>query len=73
MTDIPLLQLDNADPELLAAVGAIAAKGAFTLGEEVAGFEREFADYCEAAHAVGVSSGTEALVLASPTSIRTPT
>ncbi len=36
---------------------------AFTLGAEVEAFEAEFADYCEAAHCVGVSSGTAALTL----------
>ena len=42
----------------------VAERGAFTLGEHVEGFEREFAAYCETDFAVGVSSGTEALVLA---------
>ena len=36
---------------------------AFTLGAEVEQFEAEFADYCDAAHCVGVSSGTAALLL----------
>jgi dTDP-3-amino-3,4,6-trideoxy-alpha-D-glucose transaminase len=45
-------------------VREVAEHGAFTLGHHVESFEREFADYCEADHAVGVSSGTEALVLA---------
>jgi dTDP-4-amino-4,6-dideoxygalactose transaminase len=37
---------------------------AFTLGQEVADFEFEFATYCEVPHAVGVASGTAALMLA---------
>ncbi|HEY0517436.1 MAG TPA: DegT/DnrJ/EryC1/StrS family aminotransferase [Solirubrobacteraceae bacterium] len=65
---VPFTRLDFADPalmeELLAAVRAIAERGAFTLGEEVEAFEREFAEYCETRFAVGVSSGTEALALA---------
>ncbi len=65
---VPFTRLDNADPalleELLGDVRQVATKGAFTLGEPVERFEREFADYCEADFAVGVSSGTEALVLA---------
>ncbi|HTV21947.1 MAG TPA: DegT/DnrJ/EryC1/StrS family aminotransferase [Polyangiaceae bacterium] len=65
---IPLARLDNASPELLeelmGAVREVALRGAFTLGEPVESFEREFAAYCETGHAVGVSSGTEALVLA---------
>ena len=66
--DIPLTRLDNSDPELLAelmdAVEEVARRGQFVLGDEVEAFESEFAAYCEAAEAVGVSSGTEALVLA---------
>jgi dTDP-3-amino-3,4,6-trideoxy-alpha-D-glucose transaminase len=65
---IPLMQLDFADPalleELMGSVREVAERGAFTLGEPVEAFEREFADYCETDFAVGVSSGTEALVLA---------
>ena len=64
---IPLVRLDNADPvlmrELMAAVERVAARSAFTLGDEVEAFEREFADYCGTRHAIGVSSGTEAIVL----------
>jgi dTDP-4-amino-4,6-dideoxygalactose transaminase len=65
---IPLVLLDNRDPalfeELMAAVERVAAQAAFTLGDEVSAFEQEFAAYCDAAEAVGVSSGTDALVLA---------
>jgi dTDP-3-amino-3,4,6-trideoxy-alpha-D-glucose transaminase len=67
-TSVPLTRLDFADPELLeellGAVREIAERGAFTLGEPVEAFEREFAAYCETGFAVGVSSGTEALALA---------
>lgn len=65
---VPLTRLDFAEAdlleELLGAVREVAERGAFTLGEPVEAFEREFAAYCETDHAVGVSSGTEALVLA---------
>jgi dTDP-3-amino-3,4,6-trideoxy-alpha-D-glucose transaminase len=65
---IPLTRMDNADPalmeELLEAVEAVARSGAFTGGAEVDAFEEEFAAYCGTRHAVGVSSGTEALALA---------
>ncbi|HEV3070675.1 MAG TPA: DegT/DnrJ/EryC1/StrS family aminotransferase [Solirubrobacteraceae bacterium] len=60
---IPLTRLHNADPELLEAVAQIVHTDAFTLGEPVASFERDFAAYCEAPFAIGVSSGTEALAL----------
>jgi dTDP-3-amino-3,4,6-trideoxy-alpha-D-glucose transaminase len=65
---VPFTRMDCADPalleELLGAVREVAEHGAFTLGHHVEAFEREFADYCESDFAVGVSSGTEALVLA---------
>jgi dTDP-3-amino-3,4,6-trideoxy-alpha-D-glucose transaminase len=65
---IPTTRLDQADPalmeELLAVVERVARQGAFTMGAELEAFEAEFAAYCGAAHAVGVSSGTEAIVLA---------
>jgi dTDP-3-amino-3,4,6-trideoxy-alpha-D-glucose transaminase len=65
---IPLLRLDNEDPalvaELLEVVAGIAATGAFTMGEALERFEVELADAFGAPHAVGVSSGTEAIVLA---------
>jgi dTDP-3-amino-3,4,6-trideoxy-alpha-D-glucose transaminase len=65
---VPLVRLDGADPallgELMQIVGEVAAAGAFTLGGHVEGFERDFAAWCGSEHAVGVSSGTEALALA---------
>ncbi len=66
-TEVPFIRLDAADPaltaELLATVERVARNGAFTLGAELEGFERAFAAWCEAEHAVGVSSGTAALEL----------
>jgi dTDP-3-amino-3,4,6-trideoxy-alpha-D-glucose transaminase len=65
---IPTTRLDPADPalmeELLATVERVARTGAFTMGTELEAFEAEFAAYCGSPHAVGVSSGTEAIVLA---------
>jgi dTDP-3-amino-3,4,6-trideoxy-alpha-D-glucose transaminase len=65
---IPVTRLDQADPalleELLEVVARVASKGAFSMGPELEAFEEEFAAYCGSAHAVGVSSGTEALTLA---------
>jgi dTDP-3-amino-3,4,6-trideoxy-alpha-D-glucose transaminase len=67
-TDIPLTVMDHCDPELfgelLAAVENVARAGAFTGGAAVEQFEADFAAWCGVPHAVGVSSGTEALVLA---------
>jgi dTDP-3-amino-3,4,6-trideoxy-alpha-D-glucose transaminase len=68
LPNVPLLKLDPADPalleELLAVVARVASTGAFTMGHELEAFEAEFAEYCETDHAIGVSSGTEAIVLA---------
>jgi dTDP-3-amino-3,4,6-trideoxy-alpha-D-glucose transaminase len=50
-------------PELDAAIARVLASGNFILGTEVEAFEREFAEYCEVAHAIGVDSGTSALQL----------
>ena len=46
------------------AIGRVIEKTAFILGPEVEEFERDFAGFCEAKYAVGVSSGTDALHLA---------
>jgi dTDP-4-amino-4,6-dideoxygalactose transaminase len=49
---------------LAGAVGRVVARGWFVLGPEVDAFERAFAAYCGARHAVGVANGTEAIQLA---------
>lgn len=46
------------------AVARVIDNTSFILGKEVAAFEEAFADYCQARYAVGVSSGTSALMLA---------
>jgi dTDP-4-amino-4,6-dideoxygalactose transaminase len=50
--------------ELREAFEAVLPGPRFTLGPQLAEFEREFAAYCDARRAVGVSSGTAALTLA---------
>ncbi len=52
------------EPDILAAIQRTLRSGQFVLGAEVATFEREFASFTEAAHGVGVNSGTSALHLA---------
>ncbi|MEA2321507.1 MAG: hypothetical protein QOD81_1357 [Solirubrobacteraceae bacterium] len=60
-TSSPLLPLrDRFD----AAIAGVLDDGRFILGPEVAAFEREFAAFCGAAHAVGVANGTDALTIA---------
>ena len=65
---IPLVDLAAAyrrlQPEIDAAVARVLAGGWYILGPEVEAFEAEFAAYLGAAHAVGVASGTDALMLA---------
>jgi dTDP-4-amino-4,6-dideoxygalactose transaminase len=50
--------------EIEAAVKKVFDKAHFILGEDVAAFEKDFAAHVGAKHAVGVSSGTDALRLA---------
>ena len=50
-------------PQLHAALERCLTHGVFVLGPEVQAFERDFAAYTGHAHAVGVSSGTDALLL----------
>jgi dTDP-3-amino-3,4,6-trideoxy-alpha-D-glucose transaminase len=60
-TSTPLAPLRG---ELEAAVARVLETQKFILGPEVAEFEREFAAYCGAKHAVGVANGTDALTIA---------
>jgi dTDP-4-amino-4,6-dideoxygalactose transaminase len=52
------------EEELRASFGRVLADSAFVLGNEVAQFEAEFAEFCDVQHCVGVNSGTAALTLA---------
>lgn len=46
-----------------AAIQRVLESGRYVLGDEVAGFEREFAEFLGAGHAVGVANGTDAIEL----------
>lgn len=65
---VPLLDLEaqNAPlrPDLLAAIGRVVDSQRFIGGPEVDAFEREIAASIGVAHAIGVSSGTDALLVA---------
>jgi dTDP-4-amino-4,6-dideoxygalactose transaminase len=50
--------------DLMAAIGSVLDDGHFILGEPVAQFERQFAESCGVPYAVGVNSGTDALIMA---------
>ena len=49
---------------ILAAVARVLDGGWYILGQEVAAFEREFAAFCGAKHAIGIGNATEALQVA---------
>jgi dTDP-3-amino-3,4,6-trideoxy-alpha-D-glucose transaminase len=60
-TSAPLIPLRE---ELRSAVARVLDSERYILGPEVEAFEREFADYCEVANAIGVANGTEAITIA---------
>lgn len=57
-------QYESIKDEVHVALDNVLQNTAFILGKEVAQFEEEFADYCQAKYAVAVNSGTSALHLA---------
>ena len=72
MTDppvtVPFLDVRAATQELeasaLEAIERVVRSGWYVLGEETAAFEREFATFTGAKHAVGVGNGLDAIALA---------
>ncbi|MEZ4269517.1 MAG: DegT/DnrJ/EryC1/StrS family aminotransferase [Myxococcota bacterium] len=50
--------------DLLAAIASVIDRDAYILGADVADFEREIAAWLALPHAIGVSSGTDALIAA---------
>ena len=65
---IPLLDLvaqyESIKPEIDKAIQRVLDSGIFILGDEVKQFEDEIATYLGVNHAIGVASGTDALILA---------
>jgi dTDP-4-amino-4,6-dideoxygalactose transaminase len=57
-------QHDAIKDEVLDSVNKVLESGKYILGENVRGFELEFADFCDTRYSVGISSGTAALQLA---------
>lgn len=50
-------------PELMPAIERVLLSGAFVLGQDVAIFEQRFAEYHQRKFALGVNSGTDALII----------
>src|SRR5690606_7592133 len=67
-TRVPMLDLtpevEELWDELVAAFERVMRSGQYVGGPEVAAFEAEVADYLGVRHAVGVNSGTDALIIA---------
>jgi dTDP-4-amino-4,6-dideoxygalactose transaminase len=65
---VPLLDLgrqhSGLKAEILAALGRVCDSGGFVLGAEVTQLEQQLATYCQAKHAIGCASGSDALLLA---------
>ena len=65
---VPLLDLGRQHSglraEILAALGRVCDSGGFVLGSEVTQLEQQLATYCQAKHAIGCASGSDALLLA---------
>src|SRR5215218_9039284 len=67
---MPVPLFDTATPlaplrgDIDTAMSRVVDSAKFILGPEVGAFEREFAAYCGAGHAVGVANGTDALTIA---------
>jgi dTDP-4-amino-4,6-dideoxygalactose transaminase len=66
--NIPLVDLGlqhrRVAEEVSRGFDRVLERTAFILGPEVEAFEREYAQYCDVAHCVGVGNGTDALELA---------
>lgn len=67
MNRIPILDLkpqyQSIKEEVKAAIDNVLESGAFIMGPEVKAFEAEVAEYLGVKHAIGVNSGTDALVI----------
>ena len=68
ITSVPLIDLkrqyNGIKEEINSAIQDVLESQAFILGPQVKEFESLFASYCDTKHAIGVSSGTDALILA---------
>ena len=56
-------QYETIREEIQAAVDRVFSTQQFVLGDEVSAFEQDAAGYCDARHAIGCASGSDALLL----------
>lgn len=65
---VPLLELTTQNgalaDEMRAAFDRVLTSGQYIMGPELERFEQSCAEFCQTKHALGVSSGTDALILA---------
>ena len=65
---VPFVSFKSINEELRAqmlnAFSEVYDSGWYILGNQVSNFEKEFADYCEAQHCIGVANGLDALHIA---------
>ena len=59
----PLLQNKNYKKQLLKTISKTIFNGYYINGPEVSKFEKSFANFCKVKYAIGVNSGTDALLL----------
>jgi dTDP-4-amino-4,6-dideoxygalactose transaminase len=68
MQRIPLVDLGSQyemiKKQVRAAIDSVFDGGRFVLGDNVKAFEKEFAEFCGAEHAIAVANGTQALMIA---------
>ena len=68
MVHVPFVDLKTQGqrllPEYQAALASIVERAAYVMGPEMRDFEAAFADFCGCPYALGVSSGTDALLMA---------
>lgn len=67
VTEVPLLDLnaqyDQIKDEVKEAIDKVLESQYFIMGPEVESFENQVAEYCNAEHAIGCASGSDALLL----------
>lgn len=58
------LEFKSISTEMMTAIEAVLHQGNYILGQQVEEFEKEFSEYINVKHTIGVNSGTDALFIA---------